>query len=132
MYCKACGKQIDDDSAFCNKCGASQRAGVSVAAPQLRWEYREVSVPLGHKVEAGWHLDGAIGIKNQSIENEINRAIARKVQDLASEGWEPEGPYMIRDLSRAGQLSYRKKESLFGSNTYYLDSVRLRMRRYTT
>ena len=26
MFCKYCGKEIDDDSMFCNKCGESQKA----------------------------------------------------------------------------------------------------------
>ena len=27
MYCSACGKQIPDDSGFCNQCGALQKSG---------------------------------------------------------------------------------------------------------
>lgn len=26
MYCKHCGKRIDDDSSFCSSCGKSQRS----------------------------------------------------------------------------------------------------------
>lgn len=43
MYCKACGKQIPDDSAFCNKCGASQKQiDADRGGGSPRWEYCEI------------------------------------------------------------------------------------------
>ena len=42
MYCKACGKQIADDSAFCPKCGAAQRYSSTPAQSPVRWETCEI------------------------------------------------------------------------------------------
>ncbi len=40
MYCKACGKQIDDDSAFCKVCGAPQTGGGGTRSIQETEIYR--------------------------------------------------------------------------------------------
>ena len=40
MYCKNCGKQIDDNSRFCNYCGASQGEGKAAEAGQASGEAR--------------------------------------------------------------------------------------------
>ena len=46
MYCKACGKQIDDDSAFCKVCGAPQGAVVSTAEAVRPWETCEIKFTI--------------------------------------------------------------------------------------
>ena len=69
MYCKACGKQIPDDSAFCNKCGASQRAGLAAPSSETRWEtceidYETVNRPKLRKWEYRFVVNG-IGPKGK-------------------------------------------------------------------
>ena len=45
MYCVKCGQQLPDDAAFCMKCGAPQRGGVSApAAGPPRWETCEIDL----------------------------------------------------------------------------------------
>lgn len=40
VYCYKCGKQIPDESAFCNNCGATLKAGATPSSPpvEVRWE----------------------------------------------------------------------------------------------
>jgi hypothetical protein len=49
MYCKKCGKQIPDNSAFCPKCGASQGGDNVLASPETRWETCEIYACCHHK-----------------------------------------------------------------------------------
>jgi hypothetical protein len=46
MYCKACGKQIPDDSAFCMRCGTPQGASVERVESAPRWEECELKVVM--------------------------------------------------------------------------------------
>jgi hypothetical protein len=49
IYCSADGTQHPDDANYCMKCGKPLRPDVAPAAAQvpMRWEYRELVVPLG-------------------------------------------------------------------------------------
>jgi hypothetical protein len=51
MFCKSCGKQIEDDSRFCNHCGAQQTGRAKtpeiVAAPRPDWRQPPSQKSLG-------------------------------------------------------------------------------------
>ncbi len=54
MYCVECGKEISNDSVFCNYCGESQEPGLNWrnirSTPGTRWETCEIRyVSLGSK-----------------------------------------------------------------------------------
>lgn len=42
MYCKACGKQIDEESVFCRYCGAPQKASGAAQSAEPKWETCEI------------------------------------------------------------------------------------------
>ena len=60
MYCKACGKQIDDDSAFCKMCGAPQHgsAGGGAVRPTGDRRFAARSVIDG---DQGWGTRTKLG-----------------------------------------------------------------------
>jgi hypothetical protein len=43
MYCNACGTQIPDDSAFCNRCGVDQQLGAG-SGTDPPWEICEIKL----------------------------------------------------------------------------------------
>ena len=53
MYCKQCGKQIDDDARFCPSCGASVDASREAGAPDITVFRQPSSAPEGHEVARG-------------------------------------------------------------------------------
>ncbi|HET6262440.1 MAG TPA: hypothetical protein VFG99_09410, partial [Chloroflexia bacterium] len=50
MFCKECGKVIDDDSFFCKHCGRSQQGGMSVEAEEVKWEMCEIRWASNHRL----------------------------------------------------------------------------------
>jgi hypothetical protein len=114
MYCKACGKQIPDDSSFCSKCGASQGASTTVAA-EPTWETceiyfyktRETSWWGGEDYRFWAEAIGPKGTYNAGHSDEIKKmyagpgstdkkdrakydqALAGLVRKLTADGWEP-------------------------------------------
>jgi hypothetical protein len=51
MYCKVCGKQMPNDSAFCNHCGAAQGSASHEAREEVQWENCTIDV---EHLKVGW------------------------------------------------------------------------------
>lgn len=52
MYCKQCGKVIDDDSKFCRYCGSSQEISVSDENVILQTENRKLKMEVDGEIKA--------------------------------------------------------------------------------
>jgi hypothetical protein len=62
VYCKACGKQIPDDSAFCNRCGAQQD---DARGSPVRQQQREICTIRSTGVSGGFISSG--GVKYDAV-----------------------------------------------------------------
>lgn len=54
MYCKYCGKQIDDDSRFCNHCGKPLVETTSTPGPIKVDVKADINAKLAPSVDTSW------------------------------------------------------------------------------
>lgn len=126
MYCKACGKQIPDDSAFCNRCGAPQGAGASGAADESQWETCEIVEKVTKTTLTGLpkvteFRAEAIGPKGMYVADSIEYKGWGEDRHGVRAGT-PELQQLIARLSRAGW------ESLTRGEYWYSHRFRRRVR----
>jgi len=109
MLCTACGAVLPDDANYCHQCGARQARQTQQAPTEPETDscdLRFVNRLYGIYYEARRHhaviARSADGIRNR---REANQAL---VEQLASQGWEPDGydedGYVIR-LRRAARTA---------------------------
>jgi DNA-binding CsgD family transcriptional regulator len=93
MFCRYCGKQVPEESAFCQHCGNQLGVCQQTAASQPKaWE-RMTMVINFRRGEAGWVAEEAYTapVAQQSFWNDA-QALIQEVETMAAdEGWQPLG-----------------------------------------
>ena len=104
----------DGDSHFCRKCGTPlgesgageqtmPQAGGEPPRP-VRWEYKDVTVPLNVPVAGGMALYAG------SAARQVDQLLRDYLQQAEQQGgWETDTPADLRSLDRAGQMQPRER-----------------------
>jgi hypothetical protein len=117
MYCRNCGIQLPDDSAFCNRCGVPQLVGTQSLQPEPQWEICEVHIRTTRQAAA--FRNGRLAVEavvmgpkgRYTVEALIDlpekatilaSAVDELTDKLLRDGWQPLGtrPHHIRPLPR--------------------------------
>jgi hypothetical protein len=94
------------------------------AQPQLRWEHRDVTIPVNIQGKAPSHYDVA-----RELGERVNPIILATVHQLAGEGWQAEGPTEFRSLWERFQVTSRSTGGIISAAKWHIDSVSMRFKR---
>lgn len=111
-----CGKQLPDDANFCMKCGAPLRGSSVTLQRSFRWEYKDVTIPLG------------LNTKSRTFREQVDTSILQRLQEEGGTGWQADQPTSFNDLKQSGAFDYSERFGLFGESWDYR-SVTIRLKR---
>jgi hypothetical protein len=94
------------------------------AQPQLRWEHRDVTIPVNIQGKAPSDYDVP-----RELGERVNPIILAAVHHLADEGWEAEGATEFRSLWERLQVTSRTTGGIISAPRWHIDSVSIRCKR---
>ncbi len=117
IYCSQCGKQHPDDANFCMGCGKPFKAGTQSSS--MRWEYKDLKVPLNIKESKG-----------TSVIPRINDIVLKAIQREGQDGWQAEGSTDYSSLWDRGAFETTSRENFMQTKvldfTYVAVTIRLK------
>lgn len=120
MYCSSCGKQIADDSVFCQYCGKPMTAKAAPIAAE--WVYRDFIFPF--PPDFGWVSTGPGGITETGARSEFwqrsQQAIRLELQKWLDDGWEP-----IGEIGPAGIAIEHLQREDYAEPTFFRSKMRI-------
>ena len=138
LYCSQDGTAHPDDgdSHFCRKCGrplgasaagggAAPQAALQPPAPaeppdEVRWQYKDVTIPLNVPVAGGTALYMGRAAR------EVDQVLLDYLQQAEQEGgWQADTPANLRSLDRAGQMEPRER-GIFRPFVWVAATIRLK------
>jgi len=127
MYCSSCGKQIAENSVFCQYCGRPVAGGVSPIAS--KWVYRDFIVPFPS--DFGRVYTGPGGNTETGARSEVwqrsQQAIRLELQKWLDDGWEP-----IGEIGPAGiTIEYLGGDD-YAEPTFFRSKMRIEESRFPT
>ena len=108
IYCTADGAEHPEDATFCMRCGKPLRAAVL----RLRWDYREVTIPIGTRLRGEFTGDWVArqGTPSSPPLQEVQRVFDQRVLEalgrLGQEGWEAAEPTDWRSACARGWVTF--------------------------
>jgi hypothetical protein len=120
-HCTNCGHELREGDKFCAECGTPAVEGMAARSPtNVHWEYRDLVIPLNLRTNAS-------DAEQAELRAKVDRIVLTQLQQVAKEGWEPEGRTDYGTLLETGQLRWRSTS--FFRYVWVYDSVTLRLRR---
>ena len=136
MYCRKCGKEIEEDS-FCKYCGEPAQGGKTkgedFSFSEVLTKLREKIRVFGHErlIKAVSWIAAAVGVVNRFMHNEVEVEYSLLAQDdffvLAEESRGFATTIMVIHIILCGLLIYdvRKKDIWVGKSMYIIFVITL-------
>jgi hypothetical protein len=120
VYCPACEIDYPEGSNFCASCGRPlHRGAVGALPPRLRWEYKDLVIPLEANSRVFWEFP-------EESRARFTEVVTEHLTRAGLEGWLPDEPTDFDSLRGAGRLE-ETRHRRFGHITVYATvSVRLK------
>jgi hypothetical protein len=121
VYCPACEIDFPEGANFCSSCGRPLHRGAVGALPsRLRWEYKELVIPLEASSRVFWEFP-------QESRARFAEVVGEHLTRAGLEGWQADEAIDFDSLKAAGRLE-ETRHRRFGHVTVY-SSVSVRLKR---
>jgi hypothetical protein len=126
MLCPQCGSQRPDTDNFCAICGSTlhEVVGYSKPAPDLEWEYKDLTIPLNVQAKGAGVTDSMLHAAPQCDE-----IILRALQQASEEGWQPDGLCDFLSLQKARRIIWWHDKPFSGAMRITCEAASVRLQR---